>query len=347
MYRPSTYPNDMRTPLDKLEQRLQELLELARAQDGSSARTELNALLREDADARRCLARLLVDEQALVSRLREDGLVAMLDQDSSGTITRFPNTPTGQRLSPWFSWRPLMATAAGLVLGLFSASMVFGSILLRTQVHQLALANPSFEETTGRLPSGFPRAMGIWSGDESEIVAGETPTAKAFQGSKVLRFVRAESDRSTLEGPAYACDVYQLVDLRGTGELTKGAPATLELSAAFRDGRSVGSALNKISCRIYVFSGEPSRLAESWPNALEDALTTAMGRWESTGTDPDWHRVEAQTVLPATAKFAVIHLAAWDSSQEGRSAAFGQIYADDIRLSLRSQTPQSSPLAKR
>ncbi len=336
----------MKTPLGKLEQRLQELLEQARAEDGLSARVELNALLREDADARRCMAQLLVDEQVLVSRLREDGLVAMLDQDSSNVISRFPTAPTGhQRRSPWFSWRPLIATAAGLVLGLFSASMVFGSIFLRTQVHQLALANPSFEQVTGRLPSGFPRAMGIWSGDESDVVADTA--ASSPQAGKVLRFVRAEADRSNTDGAAYACDVYQLVDLRGTGELTKGAPATLELSAAFRDGRPLGSALNKISCRIYVFSGEPSRLGESWPNALEDALTSGMGRLESTGGDPDWQRVEAQTVLPANAKFAVVHLAVWDSSQEGHPAAFGQIYANDIRLSLRSQTTQISPLAKR
>jgi hypothetical protein len=107
----------MRTPNDALEQRLQDLLEQAREQDDGAAREELNALLRENAAARQCLANLLVDEQVLVSRLREDGIVAMLDQDSSGTITRFPNAPTGRRRSPWLSWRPLMATAAGLVLG--------------------------------------------------------------------------------------------------------------------------------------------------------------------------------------------------------------------------------------
>jgi len=337
----------MINPNDALEARLQNLLEQAREQDGGAAREELNALLRENAAARRCLARLLVDEQVLVSRLREDGLVAILDQDSSSTITRFPNQTAGRYRSPWFSWRPLLATAAGLVLGLFSASMVFGSILLRSQVHQLALANPSFEETTGRVPSGFPRAMGIWSGDETEVITGGSSSTSALHGGKVLRFVRAEADRSDPMGAAYGCDVYQLVDLRAARELTKGGPATLEFSAAFRDGRPPASVLTKISCRIYVFNGDPVRLGESWPNALEDALTTALGRWDSTGENPNWHRVEAQTVLPPRGEFAVVHLTVWDSSQEGRPAAFGQIYADDIRLSVRTQTPQNLPLAKR
>jgi hypothetical protein len=215
------------------------------------------------------------------------------------------------------------------------------------QVHRLELPNPSFELTTGRLPSGFPRAMGIWSGDEAEVVTGGSASTSALQGGKVLRFVRAEAERSAPKGPAYGCDVYQLVDLRAARELTKGGPTTLELSAAFRDGRPPASVATKISCRIYVFNGDPTRLAETWPNALDDALTTAMGRWESTGDNPDWHLVEAQTVLPASAEFAVVHLTVWDSCQEGRPATFGQIYADDIRLSLRTQTPQNLPLAKR
>jgi hypothetical protein len=337
----------MSNPNDALEERLQDLLEQAREQEGGAAREELNALLRGNAAARRCLARLLVDEQALVSRLREDGLVSMVDQDSRGSISRFPAATSGRRASPWFSWRSLMATAAGLVLGLLSASMVSGSILPRSQVHPLALANPSFEETTGRLPSGFPRAMGIWSGDEAEVVTGGSSSTSPLQGGKALRFMRAEADRSAPRGAAYGCDVYQLVDLRAAREWTQGSPATLEFSAAFRDGRPPGSVLTKMSCRIYVFYGDPGRLGESWPNALEDALTTALGRWESTGDNPDWHRVAAQTVLPPRGEFAVVHLAVWDSSQEGRPAVFGQIYADDIRLSLHTQTPQSVPLSKR
>lgn len=334
--------------MDELDGRLQELLEKALTQSDPGPRNELNRLLRENADARRCIARLLVDEQVLLSRLREESLAAILTPGSVGAMSLLPNPAKAKHRAPSALWRPSLAAAAGLVLGLFSASMVFGSGLLRPaalKVHRIELANPGFEEALGRLPSGFPVRTGAWSGDESEVVEANAPGAAALQSGRALRFVHAAADRPA--GLAYACDVYQLVDLRPAQALSRGAPSTLDFSAAFHDGRPAGSTLAKISCRIYVFSGDPASLAKRWPDAQEAALTTALGRWESSGGNSEWRRVETQTVLPASAEFAVIHLAAWDSSQEGRPPAFGQIFADDIHLSLLSQTPQTLPVPKR
>jgi hypothetical protein len=62
-----------------LEQRLLHLLQAVRDTRDTSARAELNTLLRENADARSTMARLMVDEQALISRLRDDSIVALLE----------------------------------------------------------------------------------------------------------------------------------------------------------------------------------------------------------------------------------------------------------------------------
>ena len=61
-----------------LEQRLLHLLQAVRDTHDTSARSELNTLLRENPDARSTVARLMVDEQALISRLRDDTIVAQL-----------------------------------------------------------------------------------------------------------------------------------------------------------------------------------------------------------------------------------------------------------------------------
>lgn len=61
------------------EHHLLELLLAARDGQDPAARSELNARLRANPACRATIVRLLVDEQALISRLRDDGMVAMLD----------------------------------------------------------------------------------------------------------------------------------------------------------------------------------------------------------------------------------------------------------------------------
>ena len=102
-----------------LEHRLLRLLQAARDTQNPSARAELNMLLRDNPEARPIMARLMVEEQALISRLRDDVIVELLEP------TRAQQTTPPMR-SRWLAWRPLTAVAAGILFGLFGASMVFG-----------------------------------------------------------------------------------------------------------------------------------------------------------------------------------------------------------------------------
>ena len=68
----------MNPPPSSLENHLLELLVATRESDDPVARAQLNDLLRKNPAARAAMARLLVDEQALINRLRQDGMVAML-----------------------------------------------------------------------------------------------------------------------------------------------------------------------------------------------------------------------------------------------------------------------------
>ena len=71
---------------DSLEQRLLQLLQTARDKHDASARAELNTLLRDNVEARSVMARLMVDEQPPISRLRDDSIMALLEP-SPATVT--------------------------------------------------------------------------------------------------------------------------------------------------------------------------------------------------------------------------------------------------------------------
>lgn len=62
-----------------LEDLMWDLLVSIRDDNDPDSRLQLNNLLRNDPSARSTMARLLVDEQALINRLRQDGIVAMLE----------------------------------------------------------------------------------------------------------------------------------------------------------------------------------------------------------------------------------------------------------------------------
>ena len=102
-----------------VDRRLLALLAAAREGDLAS-RTNLNSWLREDAFARERLARLLVDEQALHNRLRDEQLIALLD-DSTLPFATAPAAPAaaGRTARAWWTW----AAAAAVALGFFSLAV--------------------------------------------------------------------------------------------------------------------------------------------------------------------------------------------------------------------------------
>ena len=97
----------MNVDSESITHRLLALLQAVRDTHDDSARVTLNELLRNDSTARAAMARLLVDEQAILHRLRDDVIVSLLAPPSSveqRKVTRWLS---------WQAWRPLSAAAAG------------------------------------------------------------------------------------------------------------------------------------------------------------------------------------------------------------------------------------------
>lgn len=230
------------------------------------------------------------------------------------------------------SWirRPLAALAAGLLIGLFSVSIVWAISTPRATAERLfALRNGSFEE--GSLDRGFPRQTGVWSGDEAEILP-----RSAKEGSQVLGFLRPGADAADPSGRAISCDVFQLVDLRPLrAQLSAQGESLLELSAGFLDARPHNTKPSvSFFCQIYLFSGDPASVQGKWPQVIPEALASGSAQITTLGSSlPQWQPLVAKCLVPETADFAVIQIAARPNL---RPAQLDGLFADDVRLTLKT-----------
>ena len=137
-------------------------------------------------------------EQQLISdsNLR-DGYLDALNLDSALAATAesaelalsLPVLPSQRALTPalpshWLSWRPLTAAAAGLVIGLFSASVVWAVAKPARSAQVRPVLSEGFEDAGMSFERGFPRSAGVWGGDKVQVVRSDS----AEEGQQVLRF---------------------------------------------------------------------------------------------------------------------------------------------------------------
>ena len=243
-----------------------------------------------------------------------------------------PSSPSRPRF-PWLSWRPLTAAAAGIVFGMLCTSVVFGYSMPRLAQRVFELANPGFELGTGKLPSGVPRRVGIWSGDEVELIV--RPDLKPTEGAQVLRFVKAEIQEGLVRS-ARSCDVFQLIDLRSLRDHIKpGEEAALELSADFLDARGAPGPTVRFACALMLFAGDPAELHSDWPAALDDILSAGKDQIDcGDGLAGRWHRLTARCVFPPGADFALLRVNV--AQVNPVPVEFGQQFADNVKLVLKT-----------
>lgn len=296
-----------------------DFLELAmRHQDGalsSAETTAFEAAMQADPTKRKLFTDSQLRSMALHDRFRQEAFRRDLPE---------------KQHREWLT-RPLAAMAAGLVCGLFCASLVWAvaaPIVTSERLH--ALFDGGFEHS--QVEAGFPEKTGVWSGDAVEISAGDVG-----HGGRQLRFISPQPDAANPHGRAISCDVFQLVDLRLLRPaLSKDGDAVLELSASFLDERPQNTRPSVTCfCKIYVFRGDPTRLRETWPLNITDALASGIAEVTTLGGHTAaWKMVTAKCLVSADADFAVIQLAALPNL---RPANLTSIYVDDVKLTLRTQ----------
>lgn len=238
----------------------------------------------------------------------------------------------------WMQWRPLTAAAAGLIIGLFSASMVFAYAVPRvvaTASRLTALMDGSFENAAEPLPSGLPEEFGVWSGKEPNQVRVDV-----VDGERVLRFLECK------RGPSA---VLQLIDLRTLRADPNEGEAKLVLSARIRDDRAEVGDPFRFSMHLSLFSGSPDSLRKTWPTAKKEAISSGSAVLESRGGTPkSWRELSAKTLVPPGADFALVQIGVLDPGAFPKhSATFGEQFVDDVQLTLQIQPELPVRVAQR
>lgn len=313
-----------------LEHRLLRLLQAARDTQDASARAELNMLLRDIPEARPIMARLMVDEQALISRLRDDVIVELLEP------TRAQQTTLPMR-SRWLAWRPLTAVAAGILFGLFGASMVFG-VGGRWTEKVTSLFRESFE--TGPAPSmtGVPQQLNQWSGDFSELV-GEQQGIKPAHGTKMIRMLRADFEGMSVTKLNTYGDLMKIVDVRPFTRETNGGEVVFSASALFNAATFPEAERYDGVVTLYAVD----EIGSTEKNLLKNSLAhTCNGLGLSLDRNPTtWESATARLQLPAGTHFVILKVSVrrMPKNKEPLSTlpnpiTFSGHFVDDVRASI-------------
>jgi hypothetical protein len=320
-----------------LEQRLLHLLQAVRDSRDTSARTELNTLLRENAGARATMPRLMVDEQALISRFRDDSIVALLEPVQAAASP----LRTSRR---WLAWRPLAAAAAGLLIGLFSASMVFG-FGVRPLERVVSLLQESFENGPAPFVTGMPQELNQWSGDFSEIVDSHQGM-KPKDGRRMVRLLRSDFEGKTSSKPSRQGDLMRVVDVRpflreaGGGEVVITLSALLN-AAPFPDAESYDGA-------VTLWALGPGFPTEE--SLMEDALAHSVGMCRTMDRDVNtWQNASTRLLLPPGTEMVLLKVSFSPKPESGESlsplpdhVSFAGHFVDDVRASVTVRKPVSN-----
>ena len=321
-----------------LEHRLLRLLQAVRDTQDTSARAELNMLLRDNPEARPIMARLMVDEEALISRLREDGIVELLEPA--------PTHKTAPRMrTRWFAWRPLTAMTAGVVFGLFGASVLFGfGPGGRRQEKVTSLLVESFESGPAPLITGVPQQVNQWSGDFSELV-GEQQGVKPAQGTKMARVLRSDFEGKISSKRNFHGDLMRVVDVRPFSRQINGGEVVLSASALFNAAPFPETERYDGVVTIYALDA----LGSTEKTLLEDSLAHSYGLRPSLDRDPGtWEQATSRLQLPAGTEFVILKVSVrrWPKDKESQSSlpspvTFAGHFVDDVRASIhvRNTTP--------
>jgi anti-sigma factor RsiW len=228
-------------------------------------------------------------------------------------------TPVGATSTRWQGWRPLTAAAAGLVIGVFSASLVYGMRAVPDVVkhERVTIAEGSFEGLSGAVAEGFPQSTGAWAADHAEVVPGP-------DGGRALRLLPND------EHP-YS----RLVQIVDVSALHGGSDHELELAASFRTTDATRASRYKL--RIFAFS-ETVQEVPSFPlGAQERGIVTLSQVLDVPAGTSDWQRFAIKAALPRSVKSVVIWLGASTSPFRGERVPHE---VDDVSLMLHSHPAQ-------
>lgn len=275
-------------------------------------------------------------------------------QDLFQRAPRATDFETGQPRKPMrpSAWRPVTAAAAGLLLGLFSASMVLG-LGVRTSDLVFTLLREGFEQ--GRTPhfTGVPAEEDIWSGDFCEITREQQGVHPA-EGLSMVRVLRSDYAGRNIPRPSRQGDLMRVVDVKRFGQQREGIDVVLSLSARFNVSPFPSSERYDGMVTVYALAADVDLRNSTEDSIKEQALAFSIGECRFLDRNPNtWQAATTQLLLPAATESVMLKVSFRRSPLAGETLAdlpasieFSGHFLDDVSASLRVRHTSSQPAAR-
>jgi len=323
--------------------------------DGTISEAEcprLQELLRESPEAR-ALLRTLATVDTRLTELGA-GTIGGSNVPAPVGVEFAPQRSAGRTLS---QWRPLAAAAAGLVIGLFSASMVFAYVSA-TGGKAISILLESFEVDAFPKVTGVPSSPDYWSGDYTTIV-GESQGIKPASGKKMLQIRRADYEGKPPQF-SYSGDLYRIIDLRGHEADLVDGKALVTVDASFQgipfqppNGYAFNLAVDALDALpTGGVSGIHRRQVDrSSPNGEELAGSfipaSAQRGFKFSPNGGGWQKARLELRVPPGTKYLLLsfHITDAKAAREGKrvygetAVEFPGQFLDDIQVSLIRNVP--------
>ena len=250
-----------------------------------------------------------------------------------------------QRTRSWFSWIPLTAAAAGLVVGLFSASVAFALGLPKPVLLGFHLLNPTFEETSmSRLSPETAKRFGVWNGS-GEIVSTRSGVSPPH-GSQMLQFHPSIPKRAPWGAITSSANVSQIVDLREWRDQLKDGNALAQWSAKFNSGPQVDPRKATFRVDVRAYSGELSILERTFAEREDQELAHSVSKALDDADVSTWQMASGKLLVPPETDFLLIELKLFQADRSGGQIEIPPVqqFVDDVRFSLISDPRKSAKL---
>ena len=283
----------------------------------------IDALLDGDiseADFLRLEAELSVDPGSRKAYFDRVALSQALVEEAGAVRAEQATVVLPQR-SVWLQWRSLTAAAAGLAIGLFGASVVYGIAAHRGSEKRtpLAVFEPGFEDMQMPVTVGFPAGAGRWSGDAAQVVVAENGV-QAKQGKFMLRLEPVA--KSPLR-------IFQVLDLRPLPLDAGGESREIEISASF--ATAVAESSVRYMIRAFAVTEAPEDLDAAWFDRRDESIASVTKGLDALPGAKGWETLGVSIQVPRTARSLVLFFGVRTPDKTARTSPN---YLDDVRVSL-------------
>ena len=254
------------------------------------------------------------------------GMIEQSMQSASLKAATGEEFVTPVRTEERFRWSRISSTAAGILIGIFSASMVWAyavPLVNRANRESKEIVFESFEDPEMKPSGRFPTNANQWFG-KMLSVPGEV-VMPAVEGTRVGKFENVPKHRLT-----YARYV---VDLDEHAEPSDKHTRSIEVSGSFFSPDLDPTSVFRID--VAAFGEAPEAVHPVWIDRehFDDVVLQQVGRNYSPelSDQPTWHEVKVTMEIPPETRSVVVSLGAGKRAPGGASS---DRYLDAVRVNL-------------